>query len=148
MDSNSQSIKDELFCLFFSSPRERSERGPISRRVWRTVPNCHHHANPTLAGLFDASSCVASGDCKQKHKKTLHLDRVQPLERNQRLHLEDLIRCILPTLITPGGRVVIGGQVERNDLASNRSKYMELKIKKEKQKKEQGILTREFFILF
>ena len=70
------------------------------------------------------------------------------MERNQRLHLEDLIRCILPTLITPGGRVVIGGQVERNDLASNRSKYMELKIKKEKQKKEQGILTREFFILF
>lgn len=77
---------------------------------------------------------MASGDCKQKHKKTLHLDRVQPLERDQRLHPEDLIRCMLPALTTPGGRVVIGGQVERNDLASNRSKCMELKIKKEKEK--------------
>ena len=72
----------KLFCLF-SSSRERSERGPISRRDLRTVPNCHHHADPTLAGLFDTSSCVASEDCKQKHEKALHLDGVQHLERTR-----------------------------------------------------------------
>ena len=127
----------------FSSPRERSERGPISRRDSRTVPNCHHHANPTLAGLFDASSCVAGGDCKQKHEKTLHLDRVQRLERDQRLHPEGLTRCILPTLTTPGDRVVIGGQWRGMIWHQTEANAWNWKIKK-----EQGILTRDFFVLF
>lgn len=88
-----------------------------------------------------------AGVANRNTRKHCILTGSNPWERDQRLHPEGLVRCILPILTTPGGRVVIGGQWRGNDLASNRSKYMKTKIKKEKGKKEQGILTRLLYFI-